>query len=228
MTDFNVITLNARVFPGTQPLVARLGDRVRIRFGNLSAMDHHPMHLHGHQFRVTETDGGQISESAQQVETTVLVQTGSTKTIEFTADAPGDWALHCHMTHHLMTQMGHGIPNTIGVQAGELDLKLRRLLPGYMTMGQSGMGDPMEMGMQVPANSTPMAGVSGPFDTITMGGMFTILKVREGLESFEDPGWYEHPAGSVAALAESADLERDGITVEGAPTPPREGHQHGG
>jgi hypothetical protein len=160
-------------------------------------MDHHPMHLHGYQFRITQTDGGQIPESAQQVETTVLVQTGSTKTIEFTADAPGDWALHCHMTHHLMTQMGHGIPNLIGVQAGELDQKMRRLLPAYMTMGQAGMAEMADMHMEVPANSIPMAGAAGPFDTITMGGMFTLLKVREGIESFEDPGWYEHPAGKL-------------------------------
>jgi hypothetical protein len=229
MTDFNVVTLNARVFPGTEPLVARRGDRVRIRFANLSAMDHHPMHLHGYQFRITQTDGGQIPESAQQVETTVLVQTGSTKTIEFTADAPGDWALHCHMTHHLMTQMGHRIPNLIGVQAGELDQKIRRLLPAYMTMGQAGMADMAEMGMAVPANSIPMAGAAGPFDTITMGGMFTLLKVREGIESFDDPGWYDHPAGSVASLAESADLERDGIAVEAAPAPPPSAqHHHGG
>jgi len=226
MTDFNVVTLNARVFPGTEPLVAKLGERVRIRFGNLSAMDHHPMHLHGHQVRITETDGGQIPESAQQVETTVLVQTGSTKTIEFTADTPGDWALHCHMTHHLMTQMGHRIPNTIGVETGELDQKMRQLLPGYMTMGQAGMA---EMRMDVPANSIPMAGAAGPFDTITMGGMFTILKVREGSASYEDPGWYEHPAGSVASLAESAELERDGISLESMPPqPPSEGHHHGG
>src|SRR5438876_4291672 len=76
MTDFNVFSMNARIFPGTEPMVAKLGDRVRIRFVNLSAMDHHPMHLHGHTFRVVETDGGQIPESAQQIEATVLVQVG--------------------------------------------------------------------------------------------------------------------------------------------------------
>ena len=71
MLDFNVFTFNSKAFPGTAPLVAKLGDRVKIRLANLSAMDHHPIHLHGYQFNVTETDGGQIPESAQQVETTV-------------------------------------------------------------------------------------------------------------------------------------------------------------
>ena len=58
MVEFNVLTMNGRAFPGTAPLVARTGERVRIRIGNLSATDHHPIHLHGYQFRVSETDGG--------------------------------------------------------------------------------------------------------------------------------------------------------------------------
>src|SRR5688500_10106861 len=72
MSDFNVLTMNARAFPGTDPLVVRKGQRVRIRLGNLSAMSHHPIHLHGYQFRITETDGGRIAESAQWPETTVI------------------------------------------------------------------------------------------------------------------------------------------------------------
>src|SRR6266566_5115056 len=139
MTDFNVFTMNGKVFPATAPMVAKLGQRVRIRFSNLSAMDHHPMHIHGVNFRVTETDGGQIPESAQQVEATVLVQVGSTRTIDFLADAPGDWPLHCHMTHHTMNQMGHNFPNLIGIDKTGLDKQFRRFIPGYMTMGEAGM-----------------------------------------------------------------------------------------
>jgi FtsP/CotA-like multicopper oxidase with cupredoxin domain len=219
MSDFNVLTFNARAFPGTEPLVAKLGDRVRIRLANLSAMEHHPIHLHGYQFRITETDGGQIPESAQQRETTALVQVGSTKTVDFVADEPGDWALHCHMTHHVMNQMGHSIPNMIGVQPGSLDQKVRQLLPDYMTMGHTGMGDMGEMGMAVPQNSIPMVGGRGPFDYITMGGMFTIFKVREGITSYEDPGWYEHPQGTVAAAASADELRADGIEPEDSAAP---------
>ena len=93
MSDFNVLTMNGKAFPGTEPLVVRTGQRVRIRLGNLSAMSHHPIHLHGYHFKITETDGGRIAESAQWPETTVLVPVGSTRTIEFVADAPGDWAI---------------------------------------------------------------------------------------------------------------------------------------
>jgi manganese oxidase len=214
MTEFNVLTMNARAFPGTAPLVVRTGQRVRIRIGNLSAMDHHPIHLHGHSFKITETDGGAIPASAQWPETTVLVPVGSTRTIEFVADAPGDWALHCHMTHHLMTQMGHNVPNLVGVDASAADEKIRKLLPGYMTMGQAGMADDMQM--PVPANSVPMRATRGKHDIITMGGMFTVLKVRDGLTSYGDPGWYDAPAGTTATGATVADLARDGIDPQGS------------
>jgi FtsP/CotA-like multicopper oxidase with cupredoxin domain len=213
MSDFNVLTMNARAFPGTEPLVCKTGDRVRVRFGNLSAMDHHPIHLHGHYFKVTATDGGVLPVTAQWPETTVLVPVGSTRDIEFIADAPGDWAFHCHMTHHVMNQMGHGMPNMIGVKHGALDRRIRPLLPDYMTMGQDGMGDMGDMGMPVPSNSIPMVGGKGPFDYITMGGMFTLLKVRDQLASYEDPGWYEHPQQQIATAATETELRRDGIDV---------------
>ena len=213
MTDFNIFTFNAKAFPGTAPLVAKLGDRVRVRLANLSAMSHHPIHLHGYQFKITETDGGQIAESAQQVETTALTPVGSTRTFDFVADEPGDWAMHCHMTHHVMNQMGHGLPNLIGVDPAGLNQKISKFLPGYMTMGQDGMGDMGDMGMKNPKNSIPMVGGPGPFDYITMGGLFTILKVREGITNYEDPGWYQHPAGTLAEVAPEADLKRDGIEL---------------
>jgi manganese oxidase len=218
MTDFNVFTFNAKAFPGTTPMVAKLGERVRIRIGNVAAMSHHPIHLHGYQFRVTETDGGQIPRSAQQLETSVLVSIGQSRTIEFVADEPGDWAMHCHMTHHVMNQMGDEFPNLIGVDARDVDRELQPLLPGYMTMGQEGMADHGEHiaagHVKAPDNSIPMLGGPGPFDPITMGGLFTVLKVRENLSrDGRDPGWYRHPQGTVASRATREELRRDGIRV---------------
>src|SRR3984893_17464220 len=158
MTNFNIFTLNARAFPGTAPLVAKYGERVRIRFGNLSAMEHHPIHIHGLHWKVTQTDGGQIPESAQWPETTVLVAVGQTRTVEFIADNPGDWAMHCHMSHHTMNQMGHNVPNLTGIHTGNLNKRVSTFLNGYMTMGESGMGGMGEMSMSVPRNSLPMVG----------------------------------------------------------------------
>ena len=220
MSDFNIITFNSCAFPGTAPLVVKQGERVRLRFGNLGAMDHHPVHLHGYRFMVVETDGGRIPESAQWPETTVLVAVGSTRAVEFVADVEGDWAMHCHMTHHIMNQMGHGLPNLIGADMKGLDAAASKLLPEYMTMGEAGMGGMGEMGMEVPKNSIPMRGGPGPFSYIDMGGMFTVLKVRHGLESYEDPGWYRHPSGTVATKASSEELRRDGITTKRAAKPP--------
>jgi hypothetical protein len=217
MTEFNILTMNAKAFPGTAPLVVKRGERVRIRIGNLGAMDHHPIHLHGFQFWVTETDGGQIPKSAQWPETTVLVAVGTTRTIEFVADVSGDWVMHCHMTHHVMNQMGHQFPNMIGVKPGNLDKRVGKLLPAYMTMGQTGMADMGDMGMPVPPNSIPMVGGKGQYDYITMGGMFTVLKVRDELAGYEDPGWYKSPVGALAMIAPPSDMQRDGIDVKKHP-----------
>jgi hypothetical protein len=174
------------------------------------------MHIHGHRFRVSATDGEDIPLSAQWPETTVLVGVGQTRTIEFIADAPGDWGFHCHMTHHVMNQMGHELPNMVGLEPGNLDERMRPLLPGYMTMGHTGMdmGKMAEV-MPYPRNTISMKGATGQFgDYISMGGLLTIIKVRDRLASYdEDPGWYQHPAGTVAVRASDAELARDGIDV---------------
>jgi FtsP/CotA-like multicopper oxidase with cupredoxin domain len=216
MIDFNVLTFNAKVFPATAPLVVKKGERVRIRIGNLSATDHHPIHLHGNSFRVVETDGGQIPEAGQWPETTVLVPVGSTRTIELVAAHPGDWALHCHMTHHTMNQMGHDIPNLVGVDQTAFDEAVMRVMGGSLEGGGEHGGMPMDM----PKNSISMLGGAGPFGYITMGGMFTVLKVRDDLKNYDDPGWYAHPEGTVASPASEEDLRRDGVDVDARPGEP--------
>jgi FtsP/CotA-like multicopper oxidase with cupredoxin domain len=212
MNDFNVLTMNGKAFPLTEPLVVETGARVRVRLGNLSPMDHHPIHLHGYTFDVTATDGGPIPPSARYPETTVLVPVGATRDIELVADKPGDWAFHCHMTHHIMTQMGHAFPNTIGVDAAKIDRAVAPLVDGYMTMGHDGMGGMAEMKMPVPAGSAPMVGGPGPFSYIDMGGMFTILKVRDRGDTSP---WYRHPPETLARAATRDELARDGIDVDG-------------
>ena len=104
MMEFNWLLLNGKAGPANTPLIVRQGDRVRIRFVNLG-MDHHPMHLHGHTFYVTGTEGGRIPETAWWPGNTVLVGVAQARNIEFVADNPGDWMLHCHLPHHMMNQM---------------------------------------------------------------------------------------------------------------------------
>jgi len=199
MTEFNIWTFNSRVFPGVDPLVVRKGDRVRIRIANMSMHDH-PIHIHGFAFTVTETEGGQVPRSAQYPEATVNVAVGAIRAMEFVADEPGDWPLHCHKSHHTMNAMSHTVPNMLGVKHDDLDEKIQSLVPGYMAMGEDGMADMAQMHMPLPQNTLPMMMGEGPFGPLEMGGMFTVIKVREGLarDQYRDPGWYAHPSGTVA------------------------------
>lgn len=225
MTDFNVLTMNGKAMPSTEPLVAKLGDRVWIRYGNLSAMDHHPLHLHGYAFKVIGTDGGWAADKSKLLpETTVLVPVGSARVIEFVADNPGDWLFHCHMTHHVMNQMGHDFPNMIDVDSQGVDEEIRKLIPGYMTMGAAGMRDMTRTGMPLPENSIPMLGYAGQFGQTVLGSMANILMVREDIESYDYPGLYEFPNGTVSRKATTEELTADGIVVERSPAPEETGH----
>ena len=199
MTEFNLWTWNSRAFPGIDHLVARKGDRVRIRMGNLT-MTNHPIHLHGHHFTVSCTDGGWVPESARWPEVSSDIPVGAMRAIEFTADAPGDWAIHCHKSHHTMNAMGHNVKTFIGVQKKYLAKSVKALVPDYMAMGSNGMAEMGAMEMPMPDNTLPMMTGFGQFGPLEMGGMFSVLKVREGLAAndYKDPGWYKHPAGTVA------------------------------
>ena len=199
MTDFNLFTFNSRVFPGIDPMVVRQGDKVRVRVGNLT-MTNHPIHMHGHEFEVTGTDGGWTRPESRWPEVTTDVAVGQMRAVEFTATDLGDWAFHCHKSHHTMNAMGHDVPTMIGVDHQGVAAKINQLVPGYMVMGERGMADMGEMQMPIPDNTLPMMAGDGPFGAIGMGGMFTTVKVRKDQKpgDYRDPGWYKHPAGSVA------------------------------
>lgn len=221
MLDFNLWTWNSRAFPGIDPLVVRKNDRVRIRVGNLT-MTNHPIHLHGHSFQVTGTDGGWVQPSARWPEVTTDIGVGQMRAIEFVADNPGDWALHCHKSHHTMNAMGHQVPTLIGVDQSDLVEKISRLVPDYMAMGETGMAEMSEMAammpMPLPENTLPMMTGKGQFGAIDMGGMFTTLKVREGLarDDYKDPGAYRFPKGSVAYefVGETPEVQRPKVTED--------------
>ena len=198
MTNFNLWTWNSRVFPGIDPLVARTGDRVRVRVGNLT-MTNHPIHMHGPHFHVTGTDGGWVPPSARWPEVTTDVGVGQMRVLEFDAMA-GDWAIHCHKSHHTMNAMGHGVPTMIGVDHRGVAERITKLIPDYMVMGDKGMADMGSMTMPLPENTLPMMTGTGPYGPMEMGGMFSVVKVRDDVKpgDYKDPGWYRHPQGTVA------------------------------
>jgi FtsP/CotA-like multicopper oxidase with cupredoxin domain len=223
MQDFDLWTMNSKVFPAIEPLVARTGERVRVRIGNLS-MWNHPMHMHGVQFHVTGSDGGRWPRALWRPETTEIVGVGQTRDLEFVA-VPGDWAFHCHMSHHTMNAMGHEIPNTIGVDQTGVEDKIRAMLPGYMAMGRDGMAEHQEHTdsghMKGPENTLPMMMGNGPHGPLEMGGMFTVIKVRDGLASgdYSDPGWYANPK-STQAHRVSSDVDFGNPVRRGPPPGP--------
>ena len=204
MTEFNLWTFNSRTFPGIDSMNVRVGDRVRVRVGNLT-MTNHPIHMHGHPFEVTCTDGGWVPKSARWPEVTIDVGVGQMRAFEFIATQEGDWSFHCHKSHHTMGAMGHSVPNMIGVKQDDLSEKISDLMPEYMYMpmgknGMAEMSDMVDMGMKVPENTLPMMSGQGPFGPIEMGGMFTLVKVRanQPKDDYTDPGWFAHLSGSVA------------------------------
>jgi len=222
MTDFNIWTWNSRVFPGIDPLVVRKMDKVRIRVGNLT-MTNHPIHMHGHEFTVTGTDGGPVPVTARWPEVTADIGVGQMRQIEFLANEEGDWAFHCHKSHHAMNAMGHGVPTMIGVDHRGVGKKINSLIPDYMVMGERGMHDMTEMEMPLPDNTAPMMTGEGPFGSVGMGGMFSVIKVRRDQKpgSYKDPGWFKHPSGTVAREYTGPVTEPARNTHQGGQSMPR-------
>jgi hypothetical protein len=134
--DFNFLTFNGRCAPLTTPLVVKLGHRVRLRLVNFSTADHHPIHLHGHTWWVTGTEGGRIPESGWIPGNNVLIGVAQARDVEFIANNPGDWIMHCHMFHHTMNHMVSMAGPMTRVSPGDS----RGLIPGFPQNMEAGMG----------------------------------------------------------------------------------------
>src|SRR6266853_1215569 len=179
--EFNWLTFNGKAGPATTPLIVRHGERVRIRLINLG-MDHHPIHLHGHQFVVTGTEGGRQPQSTWGPGNTVLVGVAQSRDVEFVANNPGDWMLHCHLPHHMMNQMSSMVgPMSRRRDAMPSGLDMERgmgmLRQGSATSEENGPSVGRGMGVgstaeQRVSNSPLKAGNSMPHhDTPEMKGM---------------------------------------------------------
>lgn len=189
--EYNWLLLNGKAGPATTPLVVRLGDRVRIRFVNLG-MDHHPMHMHGHTFYTTGTEGGRIPEAAWWPGNTVLVGVAQARAVEFVANNPGDWMIHCHLPHHMMNQMSSNVgrmTRMAGMPAGG-DMNTA------MGMLQGTPGAPMGEDYG-PAMGRGLGGVGNASDTLTTNGPLSMPKAMAAM-----PGM-EHMQGEVASNANS-------------------------
>jgi hypothetical protein len=181
-------------------LNVRLNDKVRIRIGNLT-MTNHPIHLHGHEFMVTGTDGGPTPQSARWPEVTVDFAVGQMRQIEFVANEEGDWAIHCHKSHHTMNAMGHDVPTMIGVDQQDVAKKISNLIPDYMVMGEAGMADMSEMEMPLPDNTVAMMTGEGPFGSVAKwvacSRWSKCARTRNRVTT-KTPVGIKHPPGEVA------------------------------
>jgi len=199
--EFNWLTFNGKAGPAATPLIIRQGDRVKIRLLNLG-MDHHPIHLHGHQFVVTGTESGRQPESTWGPQNTVLVGVAQVRDIEFVAKYPGDWMIHCHLPHHMMNQMSS--------MAGPLTRR-----PGMVA------GAGMEEGMGMIREGTAISEGNGPslgrgmgvgttLEQLTSNGPMSRKQIGEGTSSM--PGMQ-----GMEMEPSKADVSKDANSVPGFP-----------
>ena len=188
--NWNWLVLNGKAGPAATPLIVRQGDRVRIRFINLS-MQHHPMHIHGHTFYVTGTEGGRIPESAWWPGNTVLVGVAQARNVEFVADNPGDWMLHCHLPHHMMNQMASqagpmtrmaGFPGGEGLRGSDSSGQLTPRGDNPDAMQGMNMGG-MDMGPSKRAGdpAVPSPALSGGVEATAPGGALANTHLDAGM-----------------------------------------------
>ena len=89
-------TINGKAWPNNEPVWVKQGERVELVFVNQTMMSH-PMHLHGHFFQIKEINGRAVEGALRD---TILVLPHSTVKVQFEANNPGNWPLHCHNLYH--------------------------------------------------------------------------------------------------------------------------------
>jgi FtsP/CotA-like multicopper oxidase with cupredoxin domain len=204
---FHWLTFNGRCGPYITPLVVRLGNRVRIRVLNFSSMDHHPIHMHGHTFWVTGTEGGRIPESAWIPGNNVLVGVAQVREFEFIANNPGDWMMHCHMFHHMMNHMVSGVgPASRGLaRPGKEDPRYQ--VPGFPQ--EAGMMHMMHAAEMAKIKSNPLTrGMRANWPMGVMGLMTVVRVLPPDLFDKVISGKGEVPPGaSVPGATPGHDME---------------------
>ena len=200
--EFNWLVFNGKAGPAATPLIVRLGDRVRIRMANLG-MDHHPIHVHGHTFQVTGTEGGRIPESAWIPGNTVLVGVAQARDVEFVANNPGDWMLHCHLPHHMMNQMSSNVGPMSRVSRG-MPVGVSMENGMGMLSGEPGVPNGDEYG---PSLGRGM-GFGSTSDLAKSNGYLSKKKAKEGMKDMP---------GMQGMDTSSSDIAPDADQVPGFP-----------
>ncbi|HVS88269.1 MAG TPA: copper oxidase [Candidatus Acidoferrum sp.] len=215
--EYNWLTFNGVSAPASTPLLARLGSRVRLRIVNIG-MDHHPIHLHGHQFVMTGTEGGRAPETTWYPMNTVLVGVAQARVVEFEAKYPGAWMVHCHLPHHMMNSMMDLLRDR---QIQTADTTDARALSQMETLAKS---VPFEHVHHSPIAENANAVKGFPQDAFMEMGMDDAVAKPEthGLPD----NWSAGMMGMMTMIRVLADKEYDEIIARKKSGAPAEKHEH--
>jgi manganese oxidase len=216
--EYNWLSFNGKASPAATPLIIKLGERVRVRLVNLG-MDHHPVHLHGFTFWETGREGARQPEALWSRGNTALVGVAQARDIEFVANRPGDWMLHCHLPHHMMNQMASNVgPMTrlgIGIQAGAgMEEGMGMLRNGSATSENNGPSLGRGLGV---GSASDQAMSNGPLSqSAAMAGMQHMH--HEGMPGMDHSRMYDLPkdANRVPGFPQDAYMESPMMAMDKA------------
>jgi FtsP/CotA-like multicopper oxidase with cupredoxin domain len=205
--EFNWLTFNGKSGPAATPLIVRLGDRVRLRLINLG-MDHHPIHMHGHQFVITGTEGGRQPKATWGPNNTVLVGVAQARAIEFVANNPGGWMLHCHMPHHMMNQMA----STVGpmtrqrgmIDGAGMEQGMGMIRGGNATSEENGPSLGRGFGV---GSTLEQASSNGPLAQRRAEDGMPVMQGTAGMQMHMDKAEVSKDANSVPGFPQDAFME---------------------
>jgi plastocyanin len=100
----DMFLVNGRAHGAIAPIVVREGERVLLRMINAGHLPH-PIHMHGHSFKIVATDGNPVPMGMEWTKDTVLIGPAERYDLAFEADNPGVWMFHCHIEHHMANGM---------------------------------------------------------------------------------------------------------------------------
>ena len=170
--DESEFTLNGKEYPSTKSLDVTKGERIRVRWINMSAENFHTMHVHGHNMTIIARDA--MPAPKGDVEDTVLLGPGQRVDTTILADAqPGTWMIHCHVLDHI--EDGQGMPDGLITSLHYVGT------PNKTTAMYTAMMDTMKGGDTV-ANGAPAPNAGKlSFGTTTLLGAFAGLTIFLGL-----------------------------------------------
>jgi FtsP/CotA-like multicopper oxidase with cupredoxin domain len=175
----DLFLINGRMHGAIAPIRIAEGERILIRLIHTGAIPH-PIHTHGHSFKIVATDGNPVPEVAQLTKDTILIGPAERYDLELLGDNPGVWMVHCHIEHH----MANGMMTTIWYDGYEPTGPFGNL-PGGMALDDSGQ-------LHQHGDATPTTAASSPTPVVVTGDTVEIAMVDDRF----DPAAVTVPVGT--------------------------------